>query len=85
MIPLFLPGLLSTSTFTGFGVVPAPKVAVSHEFLSTVAWAILAAGRIVIVVALADSSEAAIRTIDRAERLTKGIVAQRRRILRREL
>jgi hypothetical protein len=59
-----------------------PKVSVSHEFLSAVASLMLVAGRIVIVVAPADGSKAAIRTIVRAERLTKVIVASSRRILR---
>jgi hypothetical protein len=66
-------------------VVPGPKVWISHEFLSVVAWAILSAGRMVIVVAPADGSKAARKAIDRAEILTKGIVARRWRILRQEL
>ena len=66
-------------------MVPAPNVAVSHEFLSAIASLMLVAGRIVIVVAPADGSKAAIRTIVRAERLTTVIVASSRRILRREL
>jgi hypothetical protein len=82
---LFLGVILSTSTWTGLAVVSAPKVSVSHEFLSAVAWAMLVAGRIVIVVARADGRKAAIRTIVRAERLTTVIVASSRRILRREL
>ena len=66
-------------------MVPAPNVSVSHEFLSVIASLMLVAGRIVIVVAPADGSKAAIRTIDRAERLTTVIVVARRRILKREL
>jgi hypothetical protein len=63
-------------------VVPGPKFRISHEFISAVAWAILPAGRIVIVVAPAAGSSAAMRMIDRAERLTIVIVARRWRILR---
>ena len=64
-------------------MVPDPKVVVSHVLASTAAWIMPAAGRIVIVVAPAVGSRAAIRTIDRAERLTKVIVVARRRILSR--
>src|SRR5579872_213337 len=46
------------------------------------AWPRLAAGRIVIVVAPADGSRAAMKRSDRAERLTKVIVAGRPGILR---
>jgi len=85
MTPLFLPGLVSTSTWTRFGMVPAPKVCVSQALVSAVAWPMLMAGRIVIVVAPADGSKAAIRTNDRAERLTKVIVGAGWRILTRQL
>jgi hypothetical protein len=85
MTPLFLPGLVSTSTWTRFGMVPAPKVCVSQALVSAEAWPMLMAGRIVIVVAPADGSKAAIRTNGRAERLTKVIVFARWRILTRQL
>jgi hypothetical protein len=73
------------STRAGFAVVPAPKVSVSHKFLSTAPWMMLLAGRTVIVVAPAEGNRAAIRTIDRAERLTKVIVCARWGILTCEL
>ena len=82
MVSLLSGLTLSMSAWIGFGVVPVPKVSVSHVFLSVVAWAMVVAGRSVMEVARAEGSNAAMRMRDRAVMLTKAIVSRRWRILR---